>query len=252
VNSLSVTRESSSVPKYAQVAARVRAQIADGALLPGGSAPSGAALARVTGYSVLTCRRALRELIKDGVLIPGASQGARPRVPGSLPVPVEQDRAGARFLSASLARRRRAAGLTQPALAALADVSVTTIGHAETGRLWQSRAFWERADKALSANGELLALHDAYRAADIAFPLAAEAEDSGAGTATDVPETITVAASGPVTCVTITWADGAVTTVYPPGSTPARALAGPCPASGPRANPSSSVDDPLEVTSDDR
>ncbi len=70
-----------SLPKYAQVAVRVRAQIADGSLLPGQSAPSGAALARATGYSSLTCRRALRVLITDGVLVPGTSADARPRVP---------------------------------------------------------------------------------------------------------------------------------------------------------------------------
>ena len=38
-------------PKYKQVAARIRAQIAAGLLVPGEAAPSGAALARVTGYS---------------------------------------------------------------------------------------------------------------------------------------------------------------------------------------------------------
>ena len=74
-------------PKYAQLAARIRAQIADGLLLPGEPAPSGAALARVTGYSVLTCRRALRTLIKEGVLVPGTSPGARPRVPARAPRP---------------------------------------------------------------------------------------------------------------------------------------------------------------------
>ena len=64
--------------------------------------------------------------------------------------------------------RRQAArglGLTQAELAALAGVSVTTVGHAETGRTWQSRRFWERADTALRAAGDLLRLHDAYRAA---------------------------------------------------------------------------------------
>ena len=69
------------VPKYLLVAASVRAQIEDGALLPGELVPSGAALARKTGYSVLTCRRALRVLIVEGVLVSGASSGARPRVP---------------------------------------------------------------------------------------------------------------------------------------------------------------------------
>jgi hypothetical protein len=41
------------------------------------------------------------------------------------------------------------------------------------------------------------------------------------GTAADTPPTIAVAVSAQVTCVTITWADGEVTTVYPP-ETPAR------------------------------
>lgn len=54
------------LPKYAQVAESIRAQIAEGTLKPGQPAPSGAPLARATGYSTLTCRRALRTLIKDG------------------------------------------------------------------------------------------------------------------------------------------------------------------------------------------
>ena len=158
-----VARETESgLPKYLRVAARVRAQIADGTLVPGEPAPSGAELASVTGYSALTCRRGLRTLIKDGVLVLGASPGARPRVPAS----GGQGRAdAARALSAALAVRRRAAGLTQPQFALLVGVSPTTIGHAETGRLWHSRAFWERVDKELNAGGELLRLHDAYRAA---------------------------------------------------------------------------------------
>ena len=159
------------LPKYLRVAARVRAQIADGALAPGEPAPSGAELASVTGYSVLTCRRGLRTLIRDGDLVPGASPGARPRVPA----PGGQGLAdAARGLSAALAVRRRAVGLTQPQFAVLVGVSVTTVGHAETGRLWHSRAFWERADKELSAGGELLRLHDAYRAAVV--PTATQTE----------------------------------------------------------------------------
>ena len=50
------------------------------------------------------------------------------------------------------------------------DRSVTTVGHAETGRTWQARYFWENCDKALDAHGELLRLHDAYRAATTADP----------------------------------------------------------------------------------
>lgn len=152
------------LPKYAQVAARLRAQIADGMLAPGESAPSGAQLARMTGYSVLTCRKALQTLIKDGALVPGPSPGARPRVPAP-------DGKGltsaARALSAALTAHRRAAGLTQPQLAEIIGVSVTTIGHAETARLWHARSFWKRADKELSAGGDLLRHHDAYRAATV-------------------------------------------------------------------------------------
>jgi DNA-binding transcriptional regulator YhcF (GntR family) len=210
------------LPKWAQVASSIRAQIADGSLAPGQPAPSGAALARVTGYSVLTCRRALRTLINDGVLVPGNSPNARPRVSGPS-TRHEQARADAtRALSASLARHRRIAGLTQQQLAHLAGASMTTIGHAETGRLWQSRDFWERADRAVSAGGELLALHDAHRGAkaspdDMATgPAVRLGCGAEAGAGVEIPDR--------VACVTITWADGTVTTVYSPreiASTPA-------------------------------
>jgi hypothetical protein len=161
-------------PKYARVAAIIRAQIADGTLKPGSPAPSGAALARATGFAQLTCRKALALLIREGALRPGPSPSARPRVAGSDPAgPDPAARAAA--LSGALAARRRAAGLTQPDLAALAGCSVTTIGHAETGRLWQSRRFWENTDKTLNAGGHLLALHDAYRAAAPPDPTPKEA-----------------------------------------------------------------------------
>lgn len=151
------------VRKFEQAAASVRSQIADGTLRPGQPAPSGAALSRSTGFSELTCRKALRTLIKDGLLVPGPSRNARPRVAG--PLTEERTADAAASLSAALAALRRAAGLTQPGLAALAGCSVTTVGHAETGRLWQSRRFWERADAVLGADGDLLRLHDAYLAA---------------------------------------------------------------------------------------
>jgi hypothetical protein len=96
------------------------------------------------------------------------------------------------------------------------------VGHAETGRLWQSRDFWERADKALSAGGKLLVLHDAYRA--VPADPAITAEEAATETAADTPPTLAVGVSAPVTCVTITWADGEVTTIYPPES-PARPAA---------------------------
>ena len=40
--------------------------------------------------------------------------------------------------------------LTQPQLAIRIGVSVTTVTHAETGRLWQAREFWKQADRALA------------------------------------------------------------------------------------------------------
>src|ERR1700756_4525009 len=106
------------VLKDARGGALVRAQIADGVLLPGASAPSGAALARTTGYSVLTCRRALHTLLKDGALVPGASRNARPPAPGS----DHRDRTldePKRELCAALPDHRHDAGLTQPELAAI-------------------------------------------------------------------------------------------------------------------------------------
>jgi DNA-binding GntR family transcriptional regulator len=154
------------LPKYLRVAAAIRRQIADGTLRPGQPAPSGAELSRAFGFSTLTCRKALRTLITDGLLVPGPSRNARPRVADPRSQDLDRDLTDAtRALSAGLAGRRHAAGLTQAELAALAGVSVTTVGHAETGRTWQSRRFWERADDALRASGGLLRLHDAYRAA---------------------------------------------------------------------------------------
>jgi hypothetical protein len=203
--------------KYRRVVALVR---------PGQPAPSGAELSRITGYSTLTCRKALRVLIADGVLVPGPSRNARPRVAGSLQPQSERDLADAtRTLSAGLAARRRAAGLTQPQLAALAAVSVTTIGHAETGRVWQSRRFWERADAALDAGGDLLRLHDAYRAASASCGQD-QTPGGGAGRVAEhrgpqpVPGTGrkgTPVRGGP-SYVMIVWDDGTTTTVRPPGS----------------------------------
>src|SRR5580700_10251967 len=177
-----MTANGKGMPKYARVAESVRAQIADGTLRPGQPAPSGAALSRVTGYSTLTCRKALRVLIADGALVPGPSRNARPRVAGPPQPPAERDlAAAARALAAGLAGSRRANGLTQPELAGRVGVSVSTVGHAETGRLWQSRQFWERADAILGAGGALLKLHDAYRAASA--PGAADSSQGACGAA---------------------------------------------------------------------
>ena len=106
----------------------------------------------------------------------------------------------ARMLSGSLAQHRRAAGLTQPQLAALAGVSVTTIGHAETGRLWQSRDFWELADKELNADGELLTRHDAYRVATATPPLPSSAKEIAIGLSAALPLPVLVE-TGPAVVV---------------------------------------------------
>jgi DNA-binding transcriptional MocR family regulator len=208
----------SGLPKYLQVAGNVRAEIEMGSLLPGASAPSGAALARTTGFSQLTCRKALHLLIKDGVLVPGPSPNAQPRV--ACPAHDEQTAIDAeRGLSSALASRRRSAGMTQIELAAIVGVSVTTVGHAETGRLWQSRGFWERADKALGAHGLLLRRHDDYRAAAASSASDYEAESGDTLAADADPAPVGVA------CITITWADGTKTTVHPPAHTAARGIA---------------------------
>jgi helix-turn-helix protein/regulatory GntR family protein len=190
--------------KYEQAAAIVRAQVTDGTLKPGQPAPSGAQLARLTGFATLTCRKALRTLIRDGVLAPGPSPAARPRVavPGGT-----RPGDAARRLSRALAAARRASGLTQPALAALTGYSVTTIGHAETSRLWQSRQFWEKADLALAAGGELTRLYDAYRA---------ETASPSVQPGTPPPEAGAVPAA--LSRLTLHWSDGTVTTAYPPAA----------------------------------
>jgi DNA-binding XRE family transcriptional regulator len=189
-------------PKYVQVAALVRAQVADGTLRPGEAAPSGAQLARLTGFSALTCRKGLRLLIREGVLSPGASPAARPRVTVPEGTPAGE---AARALSRGLAARRHACGLTQPGLSALIGVSVTTIGHAETGRLWQSRQFWEKTDLALATGGELTRLHDAYRAGT-ASPVSEEPP----------PASVPVPRAASLVRMTMHWSDGTVTTVCPP------------------------------------
>jgi hypothetical protein len=161
--------------KRDNVASLVREMIADGTLKPGGAAPSGAALAEETGYSPLTCRAALRLLLTDGTLVPGVSRNARLRIPLASPVTLNVDTARA-TLARTLAARRRAYGLTQPELAAKTGVSVTTIGHAETGRIWQSPGFWLRADQELGGIGDLPRMHDEYQAALAAQPHPEDAE----------------------------------------------------------------------------
>jgi DNA-binding transcriptional regulator YhcF (GntR family) len=190
--------------KYAQAAAIVRAQVTDGTLKPGQPAPSGDALARLTGFSTLTCRKALRTLIRDGILTPGPSPSARPRVAvPAAPRPADEADA-ARRLSRALAAARHAGGLTQPALSALTGYSVTAIGHAETGRLWQSRQFSEKTDLALAAGGQLTRLYDAYRAD--AASTDAVAPPPGPPPPVEPPG---------LTHLTLHWSDGTATTAYP-------------------------------------
>jgi len=234
------------LPKYARVAAAIQRQVADGALSPGQPAPSGAELSRAFGFSTLTCRRALRALIADGVLVPGPSPNARPRVADPQAVGDERDLADAtRALSGGLAARRRAVGLTQAELAARARVSVTTVGHAETGRTWQSRHFWERADTALGASGALLRLHDAYRAAGSPHQEARSQEGSNSDSSERTvvpprpdaaPRPVAAAPAVPAQAapsrIMIVWTDGTVTTVHPPAvsSVPPSAVPRPLPA----------------------
>jgi transcriptional regulator with XRE-family HTH domain len=203
------------------VAGMVRDMIADGTLSPGASVPSGAALARKTGYCTLTCRGALRSLLADGSLTRGASATARLRV--AAPGGGGTFDAGALrvALSKTLASRRRAAGMTQPDLAGKLGVSVTTVGHAETGRVWQARGFWLRAGQELGVDGGLLRMFDRYKAAEVAGHAAPEAvgdaapeEDApGAQAGPLLPASVAITPDG----VLVTWPDGMETLVTPPG-----------------------------------
>jgi hypothetical protein len=67
-----------------------------------------------------------------------------------------------RALGAVLRRLRLAAGLTQEAVARRCAVHRTYITHAESGAELPSRPFWVAADRAVLAQGALLAAYDAY------------------------------------------------------------------------------------------
>lgn len=54
--------------KYVRLAADLRAKISDGTLAPGNPTPSRAKLAEQTGWSPLTCAKALRLLEGEGLL----------------------------------------------------------------------------------------------------------------------------------------------------------------------------------------
>jgi Helix-turn-helix domain len=159
---------------------------------------------------------ALRALAADGTLTRGVSAGARLRVAQSGMGAAFDAEALRAALSKALAGRRRAEGLTQPDLAAMLGVSVTTVGHAETGRVWQSRDFWRDADHLLG--GGLLDLYDTYQAAR---PAAAP-ETAGRAAAEEpapalpvLPASVTITPDG----VAVVWPDGTKTLARPPGLT---------------------------------
>ena len=109
--------------------------------------------------------------------------------------------------------------MTQPELAGNLEVSVTTVGHAETGRTWQGRSFWLRADLELGADGDLLRLFDRYKAAECPAPEEvgdAEPEEAApaAQAAPVLPASVTITPAG----VSIIWSDGTQTLARPPGS----------------------------------
>jgi hypothetical protein len=194
----------------------VRDMIWDGTLRAGSAAPSAAALARETGYSVVTCRAALRSMLDDGTLRRGASHGARLRVAPPAGGAVADGDALRLRLSAMLAARRRAAGLTQHMLAALLGVSVTTIGHAETGRVWQARGFWQRAGGVLGDDAGLLRLYDDFKVAEScpppADPPAAAEPSAEPGPLAVLPSSVAITAAG----VLVTWPDGTQALARPP------------------------------------
>lgn len=198
------------------VAARVRAMIADGRLKPGAAAPTGLALAALTGFSPKTCNTALEMLVQDGVLSRGSRGDTRPRVApetGAGANFAADPRAASRALSARLRERRHARKLTQPELADLLGTSRSSIGHAETGRLWHARDFWQRADAELG--GDLLQLFDAYLVAESSPPAPAGVPPVPVPVAVSPVLAVSVAVSPE--CVTVTWSDGTVHVVRPPG-----------------------------------
>lgn len=168
--------------------------------------PSGAELAKDTGFAVVTCRRGLQRLFREGALMQ-MTRSTRYRVAGAPP-------ADGLELSHALARWRSSAGLTQPELASEIGMSVTTVGHAETGRLWQSRQFWQRVDMALKADGALLARYDAWRAGSPRGSTAGEPFKTTTPVQLGTDRVVITLACGPVP-VTVRWGDGSVTTVQP-------------------------------------
>jgi DNA-binding XRE family transcriptional regulator len=210
-----------------QVAGLIRARIVNGDLKPGAVVPFAPELARETGAGLRTCQAALLALLGEGI-ITRVSPRSRPRVAGGGPPGCERE------LAQALAGLRRRAGLEQRELAGILGVSVTTVGHAETGRLWQARPFWEGADAGLDAGGALLARYDAWqsdRALEAGRALLARREEARAaagepaapaeGEAPEAPAARGAPGGVVITLpcdpapVTIRWGDGTVTTMRP-------------------------------------
>ena len=216
--------------KRDQVAALIRDRIADGSLQPGALVPTATELARETGFAARTCQSGVLDLLDDGTLI-RVSPTARSRVAAG---PAGDGQKLMLDLARSLALHRHTAGLTQKQLAAVTGASVTAICHAETGRLWQARQFWEKADSALQAGGRMVSRYDAWQASlalETGDALLARYEAWRAEAAPVEGEPGLPAAAGPagpdapggivitLPCdpmrVTVKWGDGSVTTVQP-------------------------------------
>jgi DNA-binding transcriptional regulator YhcF (GntR family) len=148
-------------PVYLQIAALLHGQIADGTLKPGAFTPNAEELRRTTGHGIAACQKAIRELVMRGELVRWPHRNSRPAVPGT--TRDSQPITNAQALSNELCTRRSEAGLTQIELAELTGFSLTAIGHAETGRLWHSRSFWEAVDAVLNAEGKLLRRYTAFK-----------------------------------------------------------------------------------------
>jgi hypothetical protein len=193
------------VRKSDQVAELLRARIAAGELRPGMLAPSGPELAKELGFAVMTCRAGMQMLLAAGELT-RVSRSARYRVPGDWP-------SGDGELSRALAARRYEADLTQRELGDRIGMSVTAVGHAETGRLWQSRAFWEKVDGALNTGGDLVARFEAWRSDS--RPVTTTGASAGGADSGGTPRGVVITLPcGPVP-VTVVWADGSATTIKP-------------------------------------
>jgi len=147
-------------PVWPAAARAVRTMIRDGTLKPGDLLPSARALSARTGISAYACRKAVLIMARKGELVPPASRSGRPRVPGGNgPGQAELE------LSAALAGVRRSRGLTQEDLAGRSGLSLTTVVHAETGRLGSTGAHaWARLDRALGAGGRLARMHADWQA----------------------------------------------------------------------------------------